>query len=895
MDNPIVTHAKLNVWCATNQDFQHHINLARITPARGVLRSYPVLWDSLAVPPTEKGRDYFHFYQIGHLPAKTFDFLAKENEWISYSDLNKDNNILIDVYLLSGAIVPRDHIWVTRLYNNNIVVAIKNNLKIDYGYCNTQYFNGVSYKEKFNLDNDSAIIRFYSNAYFGDLNYIKNAVDAKDPIRHVHSLIKSRDDYTRFMIDTTSIEGLFGTSGFGVYYIDGFIVEKPAAFSTTMIGTYMSFMWDESFKKNLYFDLKHLPAFISTKNRGVRKYLLVTSDKYDRIDFYDDVDFYIVNNKTGKGVYYNKNANFGISMITHNTYALNADIVDRYLQVHDFLGTIDNCSIRVMIRQGGRDVGIFNQKNRIEELYKLSYTDIVNTHLNTLSLVPNWRAAELEDSAYVKLMGAPSHLIDTDLVVDAYGYNGVISQFANPRIPVVAGDIIAPTITMVPDNKNAVGVRTVFCYDGNGLLTGYFSNNSLSPFISLPTKLTKSKITECMNFQLTEDKVSAWVNIDVADDEIEQYGFRCYVSPGDLNGISGDWEDVTGSTFYTYTKATLTQPAKITWKWNLLSQTNLYPCVKSNKHLHVHKWSKPKTTKYDGCLEVVVRASQNWGGTIQKRALSIPAGNVDVFANGLSLIEDVDYVMNWPTIVIINKAINASETIDIIVRSYGFGDPRTDKPFKAKETGFLKGGKLSVNNTYDVRNNKAVRVVVDNKLVDMNDVNYGEYSNGNNYTDGKPYSISDYVLPIENLVRSKDTWRMYEETLTIDKNVSDYLTPRLPEAPVKNPIINITRWPVISPVVSSILHAFVNNYDFDSLVPDNYTNADIERWLQPYKWLLPYDPAYLKVDENFFRIEPHSNSKVFVISKKQYVFLEWIIKIYLNGRVDLTNNVKIGN
>ena len=894
MDNSIVTHAKQNVWCATNQDFQYHINLSRITPARGVLRSYPVLWDSLLVPTTPTGRDYFHYYQVGNLPTKTFDFLGKENEWISYLDLNKDNNILIDVYLISGAIVPRDHIWITRLYNNNIIIAIKNNLKIDYGTCNRAYFNDVVYNEKFTLDNDNIIIRFYSNAYFGATKYIENAIDPAMPIRHVTKYIKTRDDYLSFVMNTTNVEQEFGSNGSGVYYEDGFIIERPTAYKSSFLGKQMSFMWDESFKRNLYFKIKFLPTFISEKNRGVRKYLLVTSDKYDKIDYHDDVDFYIVNNTTGKGVYYNRNASFGISMVTHNSYALNADIVERYIQLHSFLGTIDNCSIRVMIRQGGRDVGLFNQKNRIEELYKLDYTNIVNTHINTLSLVQNWRAANLENSNYVKLMSAPSHLITTDLVVSAYGYNGIVSQFANPQVPVVTGDIIAPDIAMLPDKKNALGVRTIFCYDQSGLMLGYFGNGSLSPYITLPSSLNKSKKTECMNFELSEDKVSAWVNLDVSDNEIEQYGFRCYVSPGDINGITGDWEDVTGSVFYTYTKSTLTSPAKIVWNWNLLTQANLYPAVKSNKHLHVYKWSKKSTDVYDGCLELVVKASQNWGGTITKKALKIPPGNVDVFANGLSLIEDVDYFMQWPTIVIINKAINSLATINIVVRSYGFGDPRSDKPFKAKETGFTRGGVLSMDGIYNIRNNKSIRVVVDNKLVSVNDMNYGEETKGTNYTDGKPYSISDYVLPIENLIPTRDTWTLYNETLTIDESVSSYLTPRLPETVINTPTISVTRWPVISPMVSSILYAFINNYDFDNLVPENYTNEDIDRWLKPFLWLLPFDPAYNNVSENYFRIEPHANSKVIVISQKQYEFLEWVIKIHLNGRVDLTNNVTIG-
>lgn len=894
MDNPLVTHAKLNVWCATNQDFQHHINLARLTPDRGVLRSYPVMWDSLVVPKTQTGRDYFHFYQVGGLPTKTFDILIKENEWVNYLDLNLENNILIDIYMVSGAIVPRDHIWITRLYTNNIVIAIKNNLKLDYGICNKQFFNGVSYKERFTLDNDSLIVRFYSNAYFGNIDYVENAIDPKNPIRHVYQMIKSQDDYIRFMMNASNIEAEFGSHGRGIYYEDGFIIERPDAFNQKMIGKYFGFTWDESFKSNLYVKLKHLPAFISTKNRGVRKYLVVASELYDKIDYHDDVDFYIVNNLTGKGVYYNRNANFGISMVTHNTYALNAEVIERYIELHEFLGSIDNCSLRIMIRQGGRDVGLLNQKNRIEELYNLSYPDIVNTHINTLSLVPSWRADNLEASDYVKLMSAPSHLITTDLVVNAYGYNGLLTQFANPQVPVKAGDIQSPIIANLPDKKNATGVRSVFCYDAAGLMTGYFSNQSLSPFITLPSNLSKSKLTECMNFKLTEDKVDVWVNVDVASNDLEQYGFRCYVSPGDINGISGLWEDITGSKFYTYTPATKNSPAKITWRWNLLSQANLYPAVKSNKDLHVYKWSKKKSDKYDGCLELVVKATQTWGNNVERRPLTVPSGNVDVFANGLSLIEDVDYFMDWPTIVIVNKQINASEVIDIVVRSYGFGDPRRDKPFKARETGFVKGGLVSINDVYDVRNDKCVRVVVDNKLVLKEDVNYGEYASGKLYTDGKPYSISDYVLPVENLVNGFDTWTLYNETLEIDKNVSDYLTPRLKEAKPINPIINVTRWPVISPVVSSILYAFVNNYDFDNLVPDNYTNEDIEKWLKPYKWLLPYDPAHLNVDENYFRIEPHSNTKVIAISQKQYEFLEWVIKIHLNNRVDLTTNVRIG-
>lgn len=894
MESPLVTHARHNVWSATNQDFQHHINLPRITPDRGVLREYPVLWDNLVVPTTATGRDYFHFYQVGHLPSKTFDFLIRENEWINYMDLNIANNILIDVYMVSGAIIPRDHIWVTRLYNKNIIVAVKNNFRIDYGTCNKTYFNGVLYNDRFTLDNNQAIIRFYSNAYFDNVDYIENAADPKLPIRVIYKLVTDQQSFNSFIADVNAVYGRFGNKGLGVYYEDGFIINKPLGYTTDYNGKYLGFMWDESFKFEQSFNIKHLPAFISEKNRGVRKYLLTCDDVYDTIDYHDDIDYYIVNNVTGKGVYYNRNARFALTMITHNSYALNADTVEGYIQAHDFLGSIDNCSIRMMVRQGGRKNGLVNQKNRIEELYNLNHQQIIEAHINTPSLVPVWRAAALEKSDYINLISTPSATITNDLVVKAYGYNALCSVFANPQAEIVARDVVVPEIAMIPDGKTNLGARSIFCYDNDGMMTGYFYNTSLSPYAALQPAYRNSKMVECINGVLSTDDVQVWINNDVSDNDLDQYGFRCYLSAGDVNGIFNKWEDVTGSSFYTYTKAKHGVPAQIKWNWDLLSQIDLYPAVKTNKTVHVYQWTKNATTKYDGCLEFEVKATQRWGNENRKTTLGIPPGNVDVFANGLSLVRGIDYYMEWPRFVITNRNVNRSPTIKIDIRSYGFADPRTHEPFVPQETGFIKEGMLSIDGTYNVRNNNCIRVIVDNKLVKMESKNYGEYLLGDNYTDGKPYGITQYVLPLENLLKDKDTWMLYKETIDIDKTVSEYLTPRLPEQKVIHPIVNVTRWPVISPVVSSILHAFNSNYNFDSIVPDNYTSEELERWFKPFKWLLDFDPAYHKVDENYFRIEPHSNTSVMTITQKQYEFLEWIIKIYLNDRVDLTTNVIIG-
>lgn len=895
MSSPLVTHAKQHVWCATNQDYQHHVNLPRITPNRGVINKYPVLWDVVCVPPTTSRRDYFHFYQIGNLPVETFNLVLGVDKWVNYMDLNKTSNILIDVYMVSGAIIPRDHIWLTRLYNGNIIVAIKNDFKYDYGVCNKTNFNGVPYLEKFTLDNSAVIMRFYSNAYFSSVGYLSSAVSSAEPIRTVYTKINNSNDFNTFMDDCSAVENIFGKAGLGVYYLDGFVINRPLGFMDEYTNHTLGFMWDESFKFEQYFDIKGLPAFISTKNLGVRKYLLTCNKTYTHVDYHDDVDFYIVNKVTGKGIYYNRNARFGLTMITHNSYALNADVIESYIQAHEFLGSIDNCAVRVMVRHGGRKNGLFNQKNRIEELYRLDYEDIIGAHVNTPSLVPVWQATTLEKSAYVELMSAPSHLIDDKMVIDAYGYNGLCTSFANPVVPVIGGEFLVPDVARSVDKHTGLGNRSVYCYDANGVYRGYFVDTTVSSVIRLPTAHRGTTTTvECLNAVTSTTEVQAWVNDDVVSDDLTQYGFRCYVSPSDVNGVLHRWEDVTDSNLYTYTKSSPGKRASISWNWNLLSQMDLYPAVKTNKNIHLYNWSKSAAMEYDGCLEFEVKASFYWNKNLEYRTLTLPQGVVDVFVNGLSLIRNVDYIMNWPRIVIINRNINNTPDLKVTIRSYGFGDPRSVKPFVPNETGFVKGGMISINGVYDVRNSKCVRLIVDNKLVDVKSASYGERAGPTNFVDGKAYSVCDYVIPLDNLLKDNITWTLYKESLDIDKRVSDYLTPRLPEFKTIKPVINVTRLPVISPVVSSILHVFKNGHDFDNLVPDNYTYEDVRKWFKPFAWLLDYDPAHLNLDENYFRIEPHASSNVMTISQKQYEFLEWVIELHLNNRVDLTTNVQIG-
>lgn len=888
MTNPLIEHAMLNLWAVPNQDFQHNIELARITPPGGVLREYPLLWDTLTVPEIENKREYFHFYQIGQVPPRLLDILPPTNCWINIEELNKQFNILVDVYSYFGYIVPRDHVWISAIYNKNVVLAIRNNLKIDYGTNKKTNNHGVRVNEKFKLDHDQLVIRFYSNAWFEDTIFTENAVDPKNPIRYVHKTIKSQSDYDEFKIKVDAIRNEFSDKGLGISYVDGFHVEDFKGYTDGYIGKHLWFMWDESFKFSKRFELRNLSSFISKTKKGGRKYLLVMDGVYDEIDFYDDIDFYIVNRYSNKGVYYTRVSDFieqsPINQITHNAYSLKADFIEDYITTHDFLGTIDDVDIIAYVRQGGRKTGIQQTKNRISELYKLPYTDIVDTMINVPAVLKEWRAEELEDSIYNKVIAGSLSTLTENNVVQAYGYNALAHLFAKPLVFVKNNGYTAPLIANIADNETKQGNKSVWVYDDNGLMIGYYNEKSINKENRIDKiKYKNASMVEVFNMTISKEGFTVFNNTDVESDKLDQYGFRVFtyrIINGKITGL----DDITETKLYTFTSGKRKTKSKIEFKWNLLTQADLLPMVLVLDKMFVYE----TISNNDGVIDFDVSLNNKVNNAI------VP-GVVDVFADGKSLIENVDYWMQYPRIVIVNKEINRITDCKIVVRAYGFLNPVENKPWKAIETGFVKNGMMSIDGIYNVRTNKNIRVIYDNKLIKLEDGNYGEYLLGNNFTDGRPYSISDYVLPLENLFEDKSitTYTLYKEVLDFDEKVSAYLTPRLPENKSPTPMVVQTRWQVISPVISTLLYLFSKGYVFDITVNDNFDNEIIDKWFEQFKWLLNFDPAHQQVDDNYFKIVPHAGTTNYQITQKEYEILEWVIKLYLHNRVDLTDNVTI--
>lgn len=896
MSELLITHAKKHLWQSPNQDHQFNIGLARLTKAGGFIGSTKVLWHRVLNPTRDDAKRYFHHvYQVGQVSPITLNLadILPENTWVEALGIVDEYNLLIEVYFESGAVVPLSLIWIMRDYKKNLLLCIRHQLGFDYGVLTrVNEFSDEVNLLTVNADNDRLITRFYTNAVGSSLAYNATSTVMNDTVGSVSKVITQSLDWGKFTLEVNELKSKFGNKGAALWYKDGFLVNTPRAYHSDMLGHRYSVVWDETYKFRQFFELRYAPVFKSAKDVGYNKYLLVCDAVYDEIDFFDDVDFYLVvgNELNFKGVYINRAFVRYLRQVTHNGYAIDAALIRSYVSQHAFLGDIDKCKIMVQARKGGMVRPVFSQANRIDELFRLPYPLVMAALYNVNALVPEWSARELENSAYINLMSAKERDITPELARDAYGYTGVVNALMHPRQPIVNGKVKLPSALCIPDSVTGRGCRTLFIYNEAGILIGTLYSESLDDDIDV-SSFTLKGMVECFRLRLCQSgqKASFYHNQDLTLPRLKEYGFACYVT-GEKNGRpSGFWIDVTGTTFYTFANG------KISWNWRLLTDANLYPCVRLNDDIIVNDIQVVRDAG-QGYLSVTVEALQDFFTMNRREQLQIPVATVDVFVNGEYMIEGVDYYLgdNYPNIVIVNTWANNLPTCRVIVRAYGVGNPETNQPYVPVEVGFVTEGLLSQNGTYDVSKYRPNSVVVNSRLVDNHKYKFSEYGDGVLYpVDGRPYMIRDYILPTEHVVPGSSK-TLYHKMRDIDKRVGGYLTAHVLQPVVVTPKVITERWSVISPVCAGILDAMTKGYMEDGTVPGTFTLGDIDRFVKPYLSLLAYDPAALNADERYVYIRPHALSSTISVTVTQWRFLNLVNDLYLNGRIDFTTFVTIG-
>lgn len=844
----ITRHAIKNVWCTPDQDYQHIFKPARISRLRGERQYVKVEWDTISLP---NNVDTFQVYQIGQLSPLFINLIPDEGKWYLASTACNTNNMVIDLYLNNGRQFPRFQTWIRKTRTRNLIIAVKEQPRIG------------------NLREEDLYIRFYSNAFFGSAR----SQESIDSIHTEGIVVTTTTSVVNFQNKRIQIEA---TGGHTYLFHNGWLVNDTRP-DVVVEGDVLELVRDTSIYDVVDYPVTDLDTFTSIRD-NIKKYLISRpKGSTDTIEYHDDVDFWLLNPNVNsfKGVFFHKNRSLAARMVTHKDYSIPVNHVIAFSNEFDDWLDPTGLTVRLHIRKSGYQRSLIDEHQRIKELYKLNDEQIYRAMTGAESSLPIWRAEALENSAYVKLMGSKIGDITKEMVQDAYGYNAISKILADT--PSVVKNISGYMGVELP-----VGLRNrshMFEYDSQGKLINFYFHSAGETYI-----------TKNDNATLVEGIVGS--GGDVLD---TTYGMRRspynpnrnyrYYICRKIGGIpTYNWEDVTGSDKYVIIDN------EIVW---FVDEETEYTAVRSDDKFLAYKLSLSPT---NGLIRFSIIAREVEFNNLRAEPVKIPLGKLELFLNGRALIENLDYYVKWPEVVIVNKEyLKTSDPQEIVVRAAGFckNDLTREAP---AEVGFVEHGLLSRNRKFDIRDDKVMRFIVDGKTWHRSALKFSEDHFGvmmDNVRNGAPYCIEDVIVPLRG-ASIDDTYSLRAKSQEVDKMVSDYLTLKHPELPIIEPSLIPERYQIVSPFISRIHYDLLNGYLNPPGIEGHYNEMDIRSWVNSYEWLLGFDPVVNGHDERYVNVHPHHLFTVTTLDVYKYTFLHRVIKLYLNDKVDLSHFVQIG-
>jgi hypothetical protein len=365
--------------------------------------------------------------------------------------------------------------------------------------------------------------------------------------------------------------------------------------------------------------------------------------------------------------------------------------------------------------------------------------------------------------------------------------------------------------------------------------------------------------------------------------------YRMYMCGFDGDGLpDNQFVDVTDSGNYTIIGNTLT--------W-LVDPTLHYGLVRSNKAALGYSFMLAPSA---GLLRFPLMHEQVRNGIVGNWIMQVPMGELDVWLNGYSLIEGLDYFVQFPEIVITNKAYLIDPHLGteqaIAVRFTGFCKEDLTREV-ADDTGYVKYAMLSQNTRFDIRDDKVLRIVVGGKLYERGELLFSETDSGVTVPDarnGAPYQIRDFVVPVRGQT-PHDTYELRTLSEAVDQSISDYMSLRIAPPVFETPNAITERYAVFSPFCCRVLNDLVSGDLNPTQMYGFFSDQDVVNICQPYVELLAYDPTQ---DENlpseeFVVIHPHNLDTTMELTIYQYRFALRVIKMFLHDRVSLSTFVQV--
>ena len=849
----LVDYAYRNIWCSPGMDRQHIVAPTRVTRKWGALANIRIGRRDYNLP-TPQG--YWHVFVIGELPPFLVGMDEVRMKWVSARAHSINTSLLIDIYTGPGKRIPSHKCYFLYTREGNMILAVPDMPIID------------------KLGEVQPYIRWRSNTWFDSLDAV--AMNAGIEIEGY----TYTDNNSFYAYQQKWRVAKAATPGYAMAYANGKRI-KDINQVTCKQGDIIEYVLDKSVREVKEFKLKDLRTFVSDLDKK-DKYLIARDGLGTLIDYYDDVDFFLLRYTTDfvyDGLYYHQNQLDAVRMVTHRDYAIATPYVGSIVDAETAWQLYHDIRVEVVIRHGGYRRPLVYNAQRIKELFKLPYADRLNAMVGERSNVSVWKAPALEASAYTAAMQALDGEIDRPMARDALGYHA-ISRLVGDVPQKLALSEFARWLQLP---WNAVKRGTVFEYNQQGLLLGWYPHDySLEYLVNNPT---------AMYFEAFTGKASAadYTIYDVLDFEPDEgTDYRFYVCTVWNNIPRNDWVDVTGdNSVYEIVNG------KVQWKISFAMKKGAIRC---DKRTYIKDF---ELSYRDRALAFSVISKEDMivadDDTDLEAMVEIPFGQVDVFMNGRSLIENLDYYVSWPEIAIVNKEYLLHDRVQYVtVRGRGF----CNKDFEREgpsDWGFVSHRALSMNQRFNLRDDKVSRVVIGGQLFSREELAFAEdhATLPASVKNGAPYQVTHPIIPMKDLT-SLDTYEFREVSLAVDKEIEDYLSlylpQELPELP--NPIPAWYR--VYSPLCTKLIYDMVDGVINMNEFKEEYSLDWLRERMKGYDWLLKYDPCLKDdVDLQHVIIHPHPEDAPISLNIYQYRLLDRVIKVMLDGRIAINRDLVI--
>lgn len=860
----LVDHAMKNVWCNPDQDNQLIFAAHKITLPYGELNRFRLMNRQVDLP--TRGKRY-HVYQVGQIQPAALGLLSPAEpwvveKWVKFSDAINQIKVLVNLYTVDGVCLPRHNAYYMFSNDRALIFAVEIDSKIPIDYEQEQIF-----------------VRLYSNAY-----YQSYRADATEDFLFCKG--EKVADMPTILSYQAQIAQFRQRPGHVSCYVNGFMVPDVSPLTATP-GDRVEFLYDSSVKYSIVYTVNSLETFNSELDHKYKYLLHATVSGNDTIDYQDDIDIHILNQKpTGafKGFYYHRNSPDSHRMVTHRDYSIVPDyfqsIATKLLdKCGEAGGDVRAMKLEVLVRNSGYYRPLIYDHNRIFELYKLSDSEVLQAMVGVNSTLDVWKAAKLENCAYTRLMRARQSEVGIQMVQDAYGYNGIAK---------LVGD--TPTRTDLRSDRQTADLpyalqlnSTAFEYDYDGHLIDWHHHTTGSTYEAISSAC---RTVEVISGQGTDTPEVIFGTNNISLPTYDNYRvYMCFLNDGIPDNV---WRDITGSENYRVENNVLI--------WNDL-QYDQFLMIRTDRKFLCYELD---VAPVNGNLYFTLAEYEDRGNGLQLTTLPVPMGELDIFMNGKSLINGLDYIVKFPMVHILNRThlVSPTDTAQqhFVIRYTGFCDSDLKDRLEG-DFGFVEHGFLSNNNRFDIRDDKVLRITVDGAFKHRDELEFSEEHSGINLTDadnGKPYQIKDIIVPLKQLV-NENTYSLRDKSKVVDKQVSDYMTIKLPEPDRGNVTVIVQRYPLVSPFFSRLINDLQEGLFTENTLMQPLSDTDIIVMCHQYEPLLAFDPVNEEneIDPRFVIIHPHRSETVKALTLYQYRFLLRVIKLYGRELVDLSSFVTL--